>query len=111
MTDWGEADGGQAEQRAQSWQRLDHWLWCARFLGTRVAAARFAAEGRVRINRQPTVKPHSRVRLGDVLTFVVGERVRIVQVTALGSRRGPASTATALYRELGEEGGSPVNPT
>lgn len=96
---------------AADWQRLDHWLWCARFLKTRAAAARFAADGRVRINRQPTVKPHARVRPGDVLTFVVGGRVRVVEVIGLGARRGPAREASTLYRDLGEERQGSVNPT
>ncbi|MCS6854979.1 MAG: S4 domain-containing protein [Elioraea sp.] len=92
-------------------QRLDHWLWCARFLKTRAAAARFAAEGRVRINRHPTVKPHARVRPGDVLTFVAAGQVRVVKVLALGERRGPAREASALYRELGEDGTAGVSST
>ncbi len=96
---------------AQAWQRLDHWLWCARFLKTRAAAARFAADGHVRINRQPTVKPHARVRPGDVLTFVVGGRVRVVEVVSLGERRGPLREARTLYRELSAEGQGDVNPT
>lgn len=104
-------NGEREGDAAPDWQRLDHWLWCARFLKTRAAAARFAADGRVRINRQPTMKAHARVRPGDVLTFVVGERVRIIEVLALGERRGPAREACALYRELGEDGQGGVNPT
>lgn len=100
-----------AEGVSPDWQRLDHWLWCARFLKTRSAATRFAADGRVRINRQPTAKPHARVRPGDVLTFVVGGRVRVVEVVGLGERRGPAREASTLYRELSAEGRGDVNPT
>ncbi|MEJ1978435.1 MAG: S4 domain-containing protein [Acetobacteraceae bacterium] len=44
----------------QAWQRLDKWLWCARFMKARPACARWVAEGGVRINRQPTDKPHAR---------------------------------------------------
>ena len=53
----------------KDWQRLDKWLWCARFMQARADCARFVAGGLVRINRQPTDKAHARLRIGDVLTL------------------------------------------
>ena len=91
-------DGG--EDRA--WQRLDKWLWCARFMKLRAGCARWVAEGSVRINRQPTDKPHARLRPGDVLTLPVAGGVRVVQVLALAARRGPAPEARLLYEEIGD---------
>lgn len=82
------------------WQRLDRWLWCARFIKTRAGAARLAEQGRIRINRQRTEKAHARVRPGDVLTFGIGPSVRVVRVLALGVRRGPAAEAQHLYEDL-----------
>lgn len=99
---------GSGEDR--DWQRLDHWLWCARFLRSRALAARFAAAGTVRINRQPTDKPHARVRPGDVLTFGLGPSVRVVRVLALGQRRGPAPEARGLYEDLDPPSAGPVSP-
>lgn len=85
-------------------QRLDAWLWCARLARTRAACAALIAAGTVRINRQPTDKPHSRVRPGDVLTLAVGaaERgvIRVWRVRALGGRRGPSLEARQLYDDL-----------
>ena len=52
---------------AEEAQRLDAWLWCARLRKTRADCARLVEAGTVRINRQPTDKPHARVRPGDVL--------------------------------------------
>ncbi len=52
----------------QDWQRLDKWLWCARFMRARSDCARLVGEGTVRLNRQPTDKAHARLRVGDVLT-------------------------------------------
>ena len=49
-----------SEAEDRTWQRLDKWLWCARFLKARSGCARLVAEGMVRINRQPTDKPHAR---------------------------------------------------
>ena len=81
-------------------QRLDKFLWCARFAAQRTACTTLAASGMVRINRQATDKPHARVRVGDVLTVPLFARVRVVRVLALAERRGTATDAHALYEEL-----------
>ena len=80
--------------------RLDKWLWHARFFKTRGLAARIVAAGRVRINGRRVHKASAAVGPGDVLTFVAGERVRVVRVLALGLRRGPAAQARSLYEDL-----------
>jgi ribosome-associated heat shock protein Hsp15 len=80
--------------------RLDKWLWFARFFKSRSLAAAVCAAGRVRLNGAPVAKAHHPVRAGDVLTFPQGPRVRVVKVAALGSRRGPAAEAQALYEDL-----------
>lgn len=80
-------------------QRLDKWLWHARFFRTRSMAARAVAEG-IRINGERTVKAAATVRPGDVLTFVQAERVRLIEICGLAPRRGSASDAQALYRDM-----------
>jgi ribosome-associated heat shock protein Hsp15 len=60
------------------------------------------ARGSIRINRQPTDKPHARLRIGDVLTVPVHGAVRVVRVVALAGRRGPAAEARTLYEEISE---------
>jgi len=89
-----------AEQEDQDWQRLDKWLWCARFMKARSDCNRFVAGGLVRINRQPTDKPHARLRVGDVLTIPLNNGVRVLRVAALAQRRGPAAEARSLYEEI-----------
>ncbi|GAC1347228.1 MAG: RNA-binding S4 domain-containing protein [Acetobacteraceae bacterium] len=84
----------------RDWQRLDKWLWCARVMKARADCARLVAGGLVRINRQPTEKPHARLRPGDILTLPWHGEVRVVEVLALGARRGPAAEAQSLYREM-----------
>lgn len=87
----------------RSWQRLDKWLWHARFLKARADCARLAEGGLIRLNRQPTNKPHARLRLGDVLTLPLGgQRVKVVRILALAQRRGPAPEARLLYEEIPE---------
>jgi ribosome-associated heat shock protein Hsp15 len=90
------------EPLASEGLRLDKWLWQARFFKTRALAATLAGRRKIRVNSSVISKPHYRVRPGDVLTFPQGRTVRIVRVVSLGSRRGPASEAQALYEDLAE---------
>lgn len=80
--------------------RLDKWLWQARFFKTRTLAARQVSGGHVRVNGTRAGKPAQTVVPGDVLTFVQGRQVRVVRIAALGTRRGPAPEAQALYEDL-----------
>jgi ribosome-associated heat shock protein Hsp15 len=86
------------------WQRIDKWLWCARFLKARSECVRLVAGGTVRINRQPTDKPHARLRPGDILTIALRGDVRVIEVVSLATRRGPAPEARTLYRNIPAEG-------
>jgi ribosome-associated heat shock protein Hsp15 len=86
------------------WQRLDLWLWCARVAKGRSDCARLVEDGAVRLNRQPTVKPHAKLRIGDVLTMALRGDVRVWRVLALAARRGPAAEARLLYEEVPETG-------
>lgn len=93
-----------AEREDRDWQRLDKWLWCARFLKARTDCARLVTGGSIRINRQPTDKPHARLRVGDVLTLPLrgprGGQVRVIRVLSLANRRGPSAEARTLYNEI-----------
>jgi len=84
----------------RDWQRLDKWLWCARFMRARADCARLVADGHLRLNRQPTDKPHAKLRVGDVITLPLRGEVRVIAVLALAARRGPAEEARGLYREI-----------
>ena len=68
----------------------------------RTDCAALVGQGRLRINRQPTDKPHARLRVGDVVTLPVRGEVRVVRVLALAARRGPATEARLLYEEVAE---------
>ena len=81
-------------------QRIDKWLWFARFYKSRTLAAEMVAEGRVRLNGERCTKTSQIVRAGDVLTFAAGPYVRVVKVIAGGVRRGPATEAQTLYEDL-----------
>ncbi len=81
-------------------QRVDRWLWCARFFKSRTIAQKLAQTGRVRINRRVVDKASQPVRVGDVLTFPQARDIRVVRVLALAERRGPAPEGRLLYDDL-----------
>lgn len=81
-------------------QRLDKWLWQARFFKTRSLAADVVESGHCRVNGQRMIKPGHGVSEGDVLTFAQAGRIRLIRVLAIGLRRGPASEAQELYLDL-----------
>ena len=80
--------------------RLDKWLWFARFLKSRTLAAGLCAGGRVRVSGRVVAKPSQTIKVGDVLTFPLGPHIRVIEVKALGVRRGPAEEARTLYEDL-----------
>ncbi|MEL6317198.1 MAG: S4 domain-containing protein [Pseudomonadota bacterium] len=88
-----------APAQASERERLDKWLWRARFFKTRGAAAAAVEAGRIRVDGKRVSKPAHGVKIGDVLVFAVVGRVRVVEVLAFGARRGPAAEAAALYRD------------
>ncbi len=90
----------EVEREDATWQRLDKWLWCARFMKARSDCAALVRTGLVRINRQPTDKPHARLRPGDVLTLPWRDEVRVLRVLGLAQRRGPAPEARSLYEDV-----------
>src|SRR5262249_35508150 len=63
-------------------QRIDKWLWHARVVRTRTAAAELAAAGHVRINGRRVDAPSHAVRAGDVVTVALDRAVRVLKVVA-----------------------------
>jgi ribosome-associated heat shock protein Hsp15 len=85
-------------------QRLDKWLWFARFAKTRSLAAKLVAGGFVRVNGRRAENPAKAIAIGDVLTVAAHHTTAVVRIEALGERRGPAPEARLLYSALGEPG-------
>jgi ribosome-associated heat shock protein Hsp15 len=81
-------------------QRVDKWLWHARLVRTRSAAAALANTGYVRVNGARIRAPGRTVRRGDVITVALDRRVRVFKVTAFIERRGPAAAGANLYEEI-----------
>ncbi len=81
-------------------QRIDKWLWFARFAKSRTLASGLVSAGQVRVNRVKVAKPAHEVQAGDILTVALDGRVVVVRVVACGARRGPAAHARLLYEAI-----------
>jgi ribosome-associated heat shock protein Hsp15 len=81
-------------------QRIDKWLWHARVVRTREAAAALAAAGYVRINGIRVEAPAAPVRCGDVVTIALDHGVRVLRVCGFAPRRGDAGEARQLFEDL-----------
>ena len=78
--------------------RIDKWLWAARFAKTRSAATDLVLAGHVKVGGE-RVKPARDITIGDTVEIRLGPTRRVVVVTDLADRRGPAKVAATLYEE------------
>ena len=83
-------------------QRIDKWLWHARVVRTRSAAASLAEGGLVRVNGDRIRAASRSVRTGDVVTVAL-DRVQVLKVAGFSERRGGASDAALLFENLQPE--------
>jgi ribosome-associated heat shock protein Hsp15 len=79
-------------------QRIDKWLWAARFFKTRSAAAKAVCGGMVVVDGD-RVKPALMVRAGTTLKIRRGVMEFEVLVCGICAQRRPASEAALLYQE------------
>jgi ribosome-associated heat shock protein Hsp15 len=82
-------------------QRLDKWLWVARFFKTRSLAAEAISGGKVHLNGE-RVKPSRSTKAGDYLQITRGQFEFNISVVALNKNRRPANEAQLLYNESEE---------
>lgn len=80
--------------------RLDKFLWFTRLAKTRSFAQEIAANGHLRIDGRAVDRAHTTVRVGNVLSFPLHGRVRVIRIEALPARRGPAPEAQTCYTDL-----------
>lgn len=85
-------------------QRLDKWLWFARFAKTRTVAVRLVEDGHVRIDGRRAGNPAQALKLGDVLTLALPHATIVVRLLSLGERRGSFEQAQFLYERLDQGG-------
>ena len=88
---------------AEDAMRLDRLLVFLRFARTRAAARAMIGARALRRNRQHVQRASESVGVGDVLTLMVGDQVRVVEVLSLPQRRTSPALARTHYRELDRE--------
>lgn len=94
MSESGHAEGAETI-------RLDRLLVYLRFARTRSAACAMIEGHAFRRNRVHVKRVSENVAVGDVLTFMQGSAIRVIEVVALPERRASPTTAKQYYRELG----------
>jgi len=79
-------------------QRIDKWLWAARFFKTRSLAASAVKNGKVLLAGE-RIKASREIVVGDSLSIKQGVYTKVIEVRALFAQRRSASLAQAMYQE------------
>lgn len=80
--------------------RIDKLLWQLRVTKTRGLAQALVTSGHVRRNGLRVLRASEQVAAGDILTVPLPAGVRVIELVAMPTRRGPAPEAQACYRAL-----------
>ncbi|MEK7264485.1 MAG: RNA-binding S4 domain-containing protein [Pseudomonadota bacterium] len=84
-------------------RRIDKWFWCARRFKTRSLAARFITEASVRVTRGAVTQridwPSFQLCEGDVVSYILGERLYALRVTGFALKRGSPTMASSLFAD------------
>ncbi len=86
--------------------RLDRYLFFIRLVKSRTLAQGLIAAGHVRIDGKRVAKTAEDVCVGSIIALPLRGQVRVLRVTSLPARRGPASEARLAYEEIDEGGGA-----
>ncbi len=81
-------------------ERIDKFLWHARFFRTRTLASRMIKTKKVKLNGLRVVKASALVTVGDILTVTREKETITLEIKALGTKRGSAPEAQTLYLDL-----------
>ena len=79
-------------------QRLDKWLWAARFYKTRRLAAEAISGGKVHINGN-RAKPSKDIKTLDKLSISKNTYIWEITILGINAQRRPAKEAVLLYQE------------
>jgi len=81
-------------------QRIDKWLWHARFFKTRSTSQKQVTTGKIRVDSEKISSPSRKVSAGNVLTITRERDIKIIEILAIAERRGPYSEAQLLYNDM-----------
>jgi len=85
--------------------RIDRFLFFIRLVKSRTLAQGVIETGHVRIDGKRVEKPSEEVRVGSTIALPLHDKVRVLRVLNMPTRRGPAAEARACYEELGPKAG------
>jgi ribosome-associated heat shock protein Hsp15 len=80
--------------------RLDRYLFFIRLVKSRTLAQGLIEQGHVRLDGKRVAKPAEEVRAGSIIALPLNGEVRVLRVTAIPLRRGPAAEARLAYQEI-----------
>lgn len=80
--------------------RIDRLLVYLRFARTRSIAREMVEAHALRRNRKHVQRVSENVAIGDVLTIMLGNDVRVLEIVSIPVRRASPSMARTFYREL-----------
>jgi ribosome-associated heat shock protein Hsp15 len=86
--------------------RIDKYLWFARIAKTRALAQLLAEAGHIRIDGRRIERAHATVKPGETITLMIHDRLRILRIEAIPTRRGPPAEARTCYIDLPVDGGA-----
>ena len=90
-------------------QRIDKWLWCARFFKSRVLAQKVLKSGKFRLNGKIISKSHAKLYIGDHISFPQGNKLREIQILSFAITRRPYIEAQRLYEDNSIENLKTIN--
>ena len=80
--------------------RLDIYLYYIRIFKSRSLATKFVSTNRLRISGQVTQKPHKLISIGNVLTMIINDNIKILKVLDIPKRRGSYSESLNFYEDI-----------
>ena len=80
--------------------RIDRFLHCIRLVRSRTAAQALVHAGHIRIDGKRVMKCAEDVRPGQVVALPLHSTIRVLRITTLPARRGPAAEALRHYEEV-----------
>lgn len=83
--------------------RIDLLLYRLRLAKSRSVAQGLVEPGHIRRNGRRIVKSSEEVAVGDVIALPLHGDIRVIEILALPTRRGPAAEARECYREIPPE--------
>lgn len=84
-------------------QRIDKWLFHSRFIKSRAMATKLVNSKRIRVNGEKISKASYKLRIADVLTFDLNDRIIVIEILGINATRRPYKEACLLYDDQSPE--------